>query len=469
MPIESIHHFFRILVLLWSINLAPVLVGHLLREKWDRPIDGGWLLSDGHPLFGPHKTIRGALAGVATGTALSLPLGFPLQVGFACGVLAMAGDLLSSYIKRRRRKPSGHVSRGLDQGPEGALPLLVLVPYCGLDPLTVLLLLATFGLGAYYGSVFLYAVLRREPVTPYPRPLDPATRLKEFRRCQVTDGFLHHVVNIEDSFYYHVFMEGVFRVLGIFGRGKRNALRLVRREVDIPFPGLPEAFDGYRILLLSDLHLDGLEGLAERLIEVLKGETADLCVFAGDLRMETHGPWEKCLELLSRVMPHIDVKDGIFAVLGNHDCIEMVEPLRGLGIQYLINDAVPLRREGGEFWLVGADDPHYYRCHDLDAAFAEIPPGAFSVFVAHSNEIYREAAENGARLYLCGHSHAGQIRLPLVGALFTHSSAPRRMVAGLWSHGRMKGYSTAGVGVSGIPVRFGSKGEVTVVRLRCGA
>ena len=94
----------------------------------------------------------------------------------------------------------------------------------------------------------------------------------------------------------------------------------------------------------------------------------------------------------------------------------------------LLNDAKAIESNGEKIWIVGVDDPHYFKCHDLDAAFAEVPQGAFSIFVAHSNEIYREAAAYHPQLYLCGHTHGGQIQVPLLGAVFTHSKAPRSLI-----------------------------------------
>ena len=103
---------------------------------------------------------------------------------------------------------------------------------------------------------------------------------------------------------------------------------------------------------------------------------------------------------------------------------------------------------------------------DLAQAFEGVPREAFVIFLAHSPEVYTEAAAKGADIYLCGHTHGGQIRLPGIGAVFTHSRAPRRISAGAWTHDGMLGYTSVGVGVSGIPVRFGTRGEVLRLTLR---
>ena len=99
-------------------------------------------------------------------------------------------------------------------------------------------------------------------------------------------------------------------------------------------------------------------------------------------------------------------------------------------------------------------------------AFETVPSRAFSILVAHSNEIYKEAASYNPKLYLCGHTHGGQILIPPFGPIFTHSRAPRSLCQGVWQYQSMLGYTTTGVGVSGIPVRFATRGEVAIIRLK---
>ena len=219
-------------------------------------------------------------------------------------------------------------------------------------------------------------------------------------------------------------------------------------------------------MFLTDLHLDGLKGLTEKLQTLLRDLPADLCVIGGDLRMETHGPFSEALSLMRRLIPAIHAKDGIIGILGNHDCIEIVDVLEKEGMTFLVNDAMAVERNGDKIWFVGVDDPHYYRCDDLGQAFQGVREGDFAIFLAHSNEIYREARQYGAKLYLCGHSHAGQIQLPPLGPLFTHSRAPRRYSEGNWSYRGMKGYTSYGAGVSGVPLRFFSHGEVVLITLK---
>lgn len=460
--------FFKLLFLLWSINFAPPLTAHVFEERWNRPLDGFCNFADGRPLFGNHKTIRGVLSGIAAGMLVGLLLGFPWWTGLGAGSLSMAGDLYSSFLKRRLSFVSGDVVPGLDQLPEGLFPFLILAPYFSLSLLFVLPCVLTFGIGAYYGSVFLNRVLLERPFESYPRRVRAKTRFRELISCQITSSPFRYLLNFEDAFYYHIFMKTTFRLLGIYELGMRNALDIEKKEITFTFPDLPPAFDNYKMLFLTDLHLDGVEGLAETVAEIVRQTPVDLCILGGDYRMEIYGPFDEALSRLHMLLPAIQARDGIIGILGNHDCLEIVDSLREDGIRFLVNSCTEVERDGDRLWFAGVDDPHYFKSHDLGQAFEGIPRGAFCIFLAHSNEVYGEALTYGPKLYLCGHSHAGQIRIPPFGPVFTHSSAPRYMSSGEWQYGRMRGYTSGGVGVSGVPVRFHSKGEVSVITLKKG-
>lgn len=114
----------QVLVLLAVANGTPVIAKRLLGQRLAWPLDGGLRLWDGRPLFGPSKTWRGILlALLATGLAAPL-LGLSWPLGVLIGALAMAGDLLSSFLKRRLGRPASSRAFGLDQIPESLLPLI---------------------------------------------------------------------------------------------------------------------------------------------------------------------------------------------------------------------------------------------------------------------------------------------------------------------------------------------------------
>jgi CDP-2,3-bis-(O-geranylgeranyl)-sn-glycerol synthase len=121
------------LLLLIAANGTPVIVARLLGHRYGAPIDANRAMRDGRPLFGPHKTWRGAIAGsLAAGlTGLVLATGF--AIGAVFGALALIGDLFSSFVKRRFGCASGRSLPLLDQLPEALLPMLCLRTPLNLD------------------------------------------------------------------------------------------------------------------------------------------------------------------------------------------------------------------------------------------------------------------------------------------------------------------------------------------------
>ncbi len=462
----NLQHFLSALLLLWLVNFAPPLLAFLFDKRWAAPVDGGRLFWDGKPLFGPNKTIRGIVGAVATGAVAAPILGLPWFAGGAAAVLSMAGDLLSSFIKRRLNLASGSAVPLLDQLFEGAFPVIVLFPYVGTHPVVSGVWVLIFCLGAYVGSHFFKKILSQQPFEGYPRPVNTRVRFRELTSCQIRTAPWAHMFHFEDVVMYRVVMNTVFRWLGLIDAGKNNALNVAKRRLILPFANLPAAFDGYTLLLMTDLHLDGLDGLVERLQEWLADEPVDLCLLGGDYRMENYGPSDEAIRRLRLLLPHINARDGVLAVLGNHDCPEMITALKNDGIRFLVNEAHCVERGSDRLCVVGVDDPHYFRADDLPAALAQVPPGAFVILLVHSPEIAEEAARYGVPLYLCGHTHAGQIQVPRIGPVFTHTRSPRSLVQGLWKHKDMIGYTSAGVGVSGSPVRFRTEGEMVFITLK---
>jgi CDP-2,3-bis-(O-geranylgeranyl)-sn-glycerol synthase len=121
----------ELLLLLVTANGAPLIVGLLLGTRLDRPLDGNLRFLDGRPLLGPSKTIRGLISAVIATALLAPLLGLAPAGGAAFGLLAMSGDLLSSFIKRRLRIAPSHSAPLLDQLPETLIPLGILHPLLG--------------------------------------------------------------------------------------------------------------------------------------------------------------------------------------------------------------------------------------------------------------------------------------------------------------------------------------------------
>ncbi len=277
-------------------------------------------------------------------------------------------------------------------------------------------------------------------------------------------GRVHfHVENLHRTFQLlRLLLQGA----GLYRRGVANMLRfsIVRR--DVPWAGLPPAFDGFRLLHLSDLHADAHPDFPDRLAAALAPLEVDAVVLTGDYRMATIGNYEPALAGMRRIVAALH--SPIFAVLGNHDFLEMVPALEAMGIQVLLNESAAIRRGAATLHVAGIDDPHFYRTDDIPRAMAGIPAGDPTVLLAHSPEIHAAARQAEIRLMLCGHTHGGQFCLPGGIPLLTNAACPARMVAGAWRDGTLEGYTSRGTGCSGLPVRFHCPPEIVVHRLvRC--
>ena len=250
---------------------------------------------------------------------------------------------------------------------------------------------------------------------------------------------------------------------GLRERGRANALDFQLRHNQLVLPHLPEAFDGFTLLQLSDLHLDSMEEFPDRLAQCIADLEYDICVLTGDYVFLTQGPHNKAMEGLRRVRRDIDRE--IYAILGNHDTILMLEPIESMGIRVLLNENIRLEREGSCVHLAGTDDPHYFATDNLEKAYEGIPDDAVSILLTHSPEIYRHAAYVGFDAMLCGHTHGGQICLPGSIPLTLNSAAPRFTGRGAWSFDMMQGYTSSGTGSSVAAVRYNCPPEITLHKL----
>jgi uncharacterized protein len=259
------------------------------------------------------------------------------------------------------------------------------------------------------------------------------------------------------------------KIAGLYSRGVQNALSPIVRKIHVSFPDLPPAFDGFQILQLSDLHIDGIEALTETLIDAVSELTPDLCVMTGDYRFDIEGSCERAHSGMRSIVSLISAKCEILGILGNHDPSETAYALEEMGVQVLINDAAEVSRGQSSISFIGVDDPYDFKCDDLESALAAVPADGFKVLLAHAPELYDQAAEKGIHLYLCGHTHAGQVRIPWIGPVIRNSACPRSYSHGYWKHKGMQGYTSAGIGCSMLPVRFNCPPEIVLVELRTSA
>jgi hypothetical protein len=250
----------------------------------------------------------------------------------------------------------------------------------------------------------------------------------------------------------------------VHGRGQRNALDIGIVENSVAIRNLPASFDGFRILHLTDLHLDMSEPFPQHLVERVRTLDYDICVMTGDYRARTYGSLDGVLESLKRLREHLG--DDVYAVLGNHDSIHMLLPMEALGIRVFINEHAALKRGEDTLYLIGIDDPHYFRADNLEKALIDIPDETPRILLSHSPEMYQHAACVGVDLMLCGHTHGGQICLPGGLPLLCNARCPRRLCAGPWQYNGLQGYTSRGAGTSVVDVRLNCPAEVTIHVLR---
>ena len=280
-----------------------------------------------------------------------------------------------------------------------------------------------------------------------------------------TGGHGDYIFEWENVGFLTPTLKVLLKITGLWERAVQNSTNYQIHQAPVYLSHLPSAFHGFRILHLSDLHVESIADRGQQLQETLSDLSYDLCVITGDFRFLTYGGYDKALNLMAKLTKAISCPHGIIGILGNHDFIEMVPGLEDLGIQMLLNESFPIARGEETIWVVGVDDPHWYEVDDLSKALRAVPANAIKILLAHSQELIKEAASKGIDYYLCGHSHGGQMCLPGSIPIITNSRCARKFISGPWQHQRMQGYTSRGTGCSVLPVRFFCQPEIIVHRL----
>lgn len=221
-----------------------------------------------------------------------------------------------------------------------------------------------------------------------------------------------------------------------------------------------------RIAHFSDLHSDPRPRLERKLLEAVAAEHPDIIVFTGDAINSPDG-----LPLMRETVSGLGKIAPAYVVRGNWDT-ELWYGLNlygGIGVTELNGDAVRLNIGGTPIWIAGLAFDH---ASALQKTVRPIPPNEFSVLLYHSPDLMPEVMETNIDLFCAGHTHGGQVALPLYGALITLSKLGKRYEAGLYHEKNTWLYVNRGVGMEGGPaprVRFWSKPELTVIDIRPAA
>jgi predicted MPP superfamily phosphohydrolase len=261
------------------------------------------------------------------------------------------------------------------------------------------------------------------------------------------------------------------------GEVERHWIDIVHRDIYIA--GLPQAFDGMIVAQLSDIHLDEYTEpfLLREAVRQINAMQPDMVLLTGDYvsaevlskKISVRAAWQ-CAGLLKGI-----ACPQKFAILGNHDIIaganEITEAIASNGIPVLRNGFLPIERGGTRIWLAGIDDPVLGKPNpDLAMPVAICNHAAEPIILmCHApdfvDRLLRHPASRSIALVLSGHTHGGQVRIPLLGAMHLPPGG-RKYIDGLFQVGGVQLYVNRGIGAVGLPFRFNCRPEITRLRLR---
>ena len=241
------------------------------------------------------------------------------------------------------------------------------------------------------------------------------------------------------------------------------------KPVELVLPRLAPEFDGYRVVQIGDLHLDDWPDPAwlGRIVKLVNRQRPDLIAIMGDFA--SHSARRLDIEQLVSALRSLRARDGVVAVMGNHDYLAgealIRTYLRQSSVVELSNAIYTLRRNGAELHVAGVDDLMAGRCR-LDLVLRELPESGAAILLAHEPDFAdASAATRRFDLQLSGHSHGGQVGIPFLRRLILPPFS-QRYVAGLHRVGDMVLYTNRGLGFVHLRLRFLCRPEITVLTLR---
>jgi uncharacterized protein len=254
--------------------------------------------------------------------------------------------------------------------------------------------------------------------------------------------------------------------LGLFYVHRVEPSWIEIRAVSMPLPHLASEFSGYRMVQLSDIHADRWM-TSDRLAKIVRRVNQlnpDLVVLTGDFVTRSAEEFSPHLAVLSQLHP----VDKTLAVMGNHDAWTnstlIQTTLEAAGVQVLNNQVATLQRQSAQLHIGGVDDVWAKRDR-LDQVLAALPSEGAAILLAHEPDFAEQSAATGRfDLELSGHSHGGQVKLPFVKRILPPLAY--KYPIGQYTVGTMIQYTNRGIGMSGLPLRFNCRPEITVFTLQ---
>jgi predicted MPP superfamily phosphohydrolase len=230
-----------------------------------------------------------------------------------------------------------------------------------------------------------------------------------------------------------------------------------------------------RLLHISDLHIEHLSRREDDVLRAIEVEKPDFIVFTGDYVSLSNNRDSETYRRIHNYLAQMSAPFGVYATLGTPtvDIRDYVVPMfDDMSINLLRSECQVITLANGQtVALLGIDCTHHLKpdASVLKRVVQQAPPGVTQVFLYHSPELMPQAVEEKIDLYLCGHTHGGQVRLPLIGPLLTSSQLGRKYVMGLYKEGRTHLYVSRGLGLEGLSaprVRFLTRPEITLVTIK---
>lgn len=236
-------------------------------------------------------------------------------------------------------------------------------------------------------------------------------------------------------------------------------------QIDVRLPKLDRAFDGYRIVQITDLHAgDGIDrAQLQKVVAAVNAQTPDLIVITGDHVSRLPRQHVELLDTLAKLHP----RDRTLSVLGNHDVYNDPTPIRAAiqqaGIILLENTVYTIQRDRATLHIAGVGDVFAQQAQ-LDRVLAQLPPTGAAIMLAHEPDFADDTAATGRfGLQLSGHSHGGQIRIPFYKGYLPEYA--RRYPLGRYQVGNMIQYTNRGIGMIKLYARFNCRPEISVFTL----
>jgi len=256
-------------------------------------------------------------------------------------------------------------------------------------------------------------------------------------------------------------------LMGILGRDQFRVEDFEITALPLEIPGLDSAFEGYRIVQITDLHLghwlspERLDGV----VQLVNQQKPDIVVMTGDyVSYVLSGIAERMITAFSELRPQV----ATLAVLGNHDHWMGAKNIRAVlessGVIELANDVYTIQKGSATLHFAGIDDVTV-GAHNLDTVLEKLPIEGPAILLAHEPDYADVSAKTGRfALQLSGHSHGGQIVLPKIGALL-RGPGFFKYPNGLYQVGEMLQYTNRGIGTHVFRIRYKCPPEITVITL----